>query len=850
MPKIPSDPVTISFQATSADIGRKSMVILYWTPAEKAIGYNLYRQAVGSAQRSWALVNSNGLIRPVQTCAELKAIIPQGSLEWGMFRSVLGAILEQEELQKSRKDVGPTFSPRPAPTAHESIEIDSMHLARLIEQERTDPCKALERGLSAEEISLLKYVAKNNLQIALAMGLAYKDETAVRRTRYIYKLRPVLPNGIEDEIEATVWIVAGSVELPDPPSGITGAAGDSRVLLTWNRNLFAFGYIVERALSPNGTFERIHEGVITYDVCFDLDEQPSSSPVPIPESLDLRRLSPPVSGFLDIQRWDDKGLPATHKVQGNDIAGPANNASYYYRIASCDILGRCGPWSSVCGPVKPLDKTPPLAPADLTSGISSNPRGIALSWRKVIRDVMGHQELDPLQTYIIYRAESSEFLNVLSDLGSYQAHILTADPRDTASMILSWTDTDPCIFPSFGEKNIFYRIVCIDMAANRSMPSAIVSAKVPDIDPPGPTSVTYAEGHPESITVFWMPNHETDLAGYQIYRSICDRDFYYKPKGERVCNFGLVGEVLREKAEELFMEKGCIFFEDGSVPKDSPLCYAYWVRAFDLSGNLYPGRNQCPADRSEYACGRLTEGIAPPVPVITGLRASHKAVEISWAASPIQDLKAFHIYRSEDENEQGRLVGCVLRDGEIWPPGRWTRTEFGCKDIPANPDPHAVLGSFSDQNLEPGRVYWYRVSALDWLANESLGNNIVGIPAVSTFTYNRDLPPVPVIRLPATTSPGCGLTIRWDPPCDGKCIDGFLVYRSLSKAGNYIQVSPIVKDNEFVDRSAPRIGDIWYKVQSIDPEGRLSEPSLPVICRYSMALSATKPFEPRGQGVH
>ncbi|HOT07845.1 MAG TPA: hypothetical protein PLI05_11215 [Methanotrichaceae archaeon] len=835
MPTIPSDPVdAISLLATSADVGRKSVVLLYWTPAEKATGYNLYRQAVGLAQRSWTLVNTQGPIRPVQTCAELQSIIPQGSPEWEMFRSALGAVQEQEAARKSRKEVGPIFSARPAPVAHESIEIDSRRLARLIEQERTDPCKALERGLAAEEIGLLKYMAKNNLKIALAMGLAYKDETAVRGTRYIYRLRPTLTDGTEVETEATVWIVAGSVQLPDPPSGIAGAAGDSKVLLTWNRNLFAFGYIVERALSFNGPFERIHVGAISYDVSLDLDGQ---------------LLSPPLPGFLDFQRWDDKGLPATHKVRGNDIAGPANNGAYYFRVASCDILGRVGPWSPVCGPVKPLDKTPPLAPGELTASISKNPRGLSLSWRKVIHDVMGHQELDPLQTYIIYRAESSEFLNDHSGLGSYQAHSLTADPRDTASMTLSWTDTDPSIFPPFGEKAIFYRIVCIDMAANRSMPSAIVSARVPDIDPPGPTSVTGTKGHPESIDVFWRPNHEPDLAGYQIYRSICDRGDYYQPDKERRCSFSLIGEVLKEKAEELFKENGRISFEDVSVPKNSPLCYAYWVRAFDLSGNLYPGRNQCPADHSEYACGRLAEGIAPPVPVITGLRASHRAVEISWAASPIQDLKAFHIYRSEDENDPGVLVGCVLRGGQIWP-GRWTGVKPGCKDIPADPDPYAVLGSFSDQNLKPGQVYWYRVSALDWLGNESMGNDIVSIPAVSTFTYNRNLPTAPVIRLSATSGLGCGLTIRWDPPYDKKSIDGFLVYRSISKAGTYIQVSPIVKGNEFMDRSAPRIGDIWYKVQSIDPEGRLSEPSLPVMCRYSAALSAIKPSEPRGSGVH
>lgn len=835
MSPIPSDlRDRASLLATSADIRRKSIVILYWTPVKKAIGYNLYRQAVDPAGRSWALINTQGPIRPVQTCAELQAIIPTDSPEWEMIRSALGAIMKKKEIQEAKRErrlgrSGPTFSAIPAPLGHEPVQIDR----RLLEQERTDPCKALERGLTDEELSLLQYMAKNNLKIALAMGLAFIDDAVVNGTRYIYRLCPVLGNGIEAKTAATVSIVAGSVPLPDPPSGITATAGDSRVLLSWNRNLLAFGYTVERSGSFNGPFERIHAGLISFDIDADLDGKP---------------FCPPLPGFLDFQRWDDKGLPASHNVQGKDISGPANDTIYYYRVASCDILGRQGVWSPIYGPVKPQDKTPPSTPDELTIGFSEYPRGLTLTWRKVTLDILGHQELDPLQTYVIYRAESSESLNDLNGLGVYQVQSLSVDPRDKSTITLSWTDTDPDIFPPYGEMDFFYRLQCIDMANNRSMPSAIVSGRIPDTEPPGPTTVTGAEGHPDNITVFWRPNDEPDLAGYQIYRSICDRGKYYEPNKEKRCDFGFVGDVLRETAEELYKTNGRIFFEDKSVPKDSPLCYAYWVRAFDKSGNLYRGSHQCPASHSEYACGRLTEGVAPPVPVITCLKASHLAIEISWAASPIQDLKAFHIYRSEDEKDAGELVGCVLRDGTLWP-GRWIGVKPGCSDIPAEPDPHAVMGSFSDRNLEPNRVYWYRVSALDWLGNESEGKDLARIPAVSTFTYSRDLPPTPVIRLPATSGVGCGLTIRWDPPRDGNSIDGFFVYRSLSKTGAFLQVSPVVRGNEFTDMSAPKQGEIWYKVQSMDPNGRLSEPSLPVLCRYS-ALATGKPTKVRRRGVH
>jgi hypothetical protein len=280
---------------------------------------------------------------------------------------------------------------------------------------------------------------------------------------------------------------------------------------------------------------------------------------------------------------------------------------------------------------------------------------------------------------------------------------------------------------------------------------------------------------------------------------------------------------------------GKIYFDDYSVPAGSPICYAYWVRAFDASQNQYKGANGCPASPKEYVCQRLYERTPPPIPIITGLKARNNSVLVEWIASPVQDLRAFHVYRSDREDMAPTFMGCVLTDGTV-STDKWEGIKPSCKDIPAEPDPDTVHGSFTDEKVEPNRVYWYRVSALDWLGNESEGDDLIKIPSISTFAYTSDLPATPNVlpqdESPASPSSGCGLVVAWNPPFDPAVIEGFLVFRSTSAFGAYRQISPLIQDNRYADASAIRGTDYWYCVQAIDRYDKLSEPSKPVQYKY------------------
>jgi hypothetical protein len=784
------DRPAVVMQATSAAVDGDGdpRVALWWEPHPDAVGYNLYR-ASGAvpARRPQRPINGGRPLEPVSTCAQLKLVVPAGSPEWDSLTSGFTALAVAAD-----------------PAA-----------------EPIDPCSALERGLTESEERLFDTLAGRSLNLRIARGLAFLDRGVHAGAHHVYELRGVRKDGGELVLATGVVVWVGHFVLPDPPSGLVLQAGDHRVLALWNRNPYAYSYAVQRSTSPGGPFQAVNPKPVGYDVDTDLDGQP---------------VSPRRPGFLDFQRWDADGLPQDHVVDGATVTGPENGTAYYFRVASCDVLGRLGSWSAAL-PATPQRSTPPMAPDGLAVSPRLAPPGLVLSWRKVTRDIDNHQLPDATQTYFIYRSTSREDLEDLSGLPARQVKSLPADPQDPVTPTLSWTDSDPILLPPYGETTFFYRLRCSDPAGRVSDPSAVIGGRIPDTTAPGPTVLDGADASDTFLRVYWKQNSEPDLAGYLIYRGVCDRGVLYIPgaKGDDhrgKCDVTLVGQVSLADAEAMLKTApNRISFDDHSVPEGSPVCYAYWVRAYDVAQNLYDGNGGCPATRQEYVCVRLREKTPPPAPVVTALRARNRGVQVEWIASPVQDLRAFHVYRSDKELDPPTFLACVLTDGTV-SHTRWPGMTPSCADIPAEPDPLTARGHYLDPTAVPQEIYWYRVSALDWVGNESEGAHLERLPSSSTFTYTRDLPVTPTV-LPPTglNAVGCGLDVKWGPAFDPSALEGFVVFRSAA-GGHYRQVSAVLPANAFTDPSARRGVDYWYRVQSVDTSGRLSEPSIPVLHRY------------------
>jgi hypothetical protein len=793
---------TAVLQAISAPIvpAGRTFIALRWESVNDTAGYRLYRSTVDAATPPAGPLGGATPIRIPTSAAELRTVIAAGSPEWDSLANVLTAA-------QPGTPAGGTATP-------------------------VDPAAAFDRGLTDTETQLIKAAAQTSLALGRVAGLAYRDSEVTAGESYIYELRGVRRNGTEHVLASGIAVTAGTFTLPDPPSGVRTQPGDRRVLVMWNRNPYAANFTVQRATAPGGPYAQINPLPVVFDLTADIDGQALPNPQP---------------GFLDAGGWGPDGMPTSRNINAAVIDGPDTGLTYYYRVASRDILGRAGGWSAPVA-ATPVRLLAPMAPDEVQVTPTTTADGIVVRWRTVTRNVENHCFVhqgvpDTTQTNHIYRADSREALDDPQTLAAYLVATITSDPYDLTAPVQSWTDTDPILVPPYGTKPYFYRIQVTDPFGNLSAPSAVISAAVPDTTPPGPTTITTATGAVDHIHLEWTPNTEPDVGGYQVYRGVCDHGAVFIPGYTSApqrrelsirlphCDMTLVGDVAVSDAQTMFRLTGVVSFDDYTVPAGSPICYAYWVRAYDHAGNLYPGnRNGCPK-QGEYSCAALREDTPPHLPVLSALRARNNGVLLEWVGAPDQDLHAFHVYRSETPDAPPQFLACVYTDGTV-STTRWEGMVPSCSAVPAVTDPQTTRATYLDGTAEPHRVYWYRISALDWLGNESSGADISDIPASSTFTFTSDLPGAPTVLPPPAPEPDqCGLNVAWDPPFDADRLDGFIVFRRVI-GQPYRQVSNILTANSFSDMTARRGVDYLYRVQAIDHTGTLSEPSAPVAHHY------------------
>ena len=70
------------------------------------------------------------------------------------------------------------------------------------------------------------------------------------------------------------------------------------------------------------------------------------------------------------------------------------------------------------------------------------------------------------------------------------------------------------------ETTYHFKLMAFDQVPNDSVFSASASVTTLDETPPAPpTSVTVLLPEHDSLTVSWMPNTESDVVGYYVYRS-------------------------------------------------------------------------------------------------------------------------------------------------------------------------------------------------------------------------------------------------------------------------------------------------------------------------------------------
>jgi fibronectin type 3 domain-containing protein len=775
------------------------------------VSFNVYRKIDLQAPYPEFPLNGSPLV-VMTSCAAIKQIVPEGSPEWEAVEAMLAegglAILPLLPLDIGLKDGGGASLPLlqgPIPVAPPST-----------------PCDIWKLDKGSTKFRNLELLAQKLWKVALVMGEGYRDENVIEGVTYYYEITGIGADGEEYVLQSDLAITAGEPVPPATPGDVAAIAGDSRVLIHWGEVAGAAGFNVYRAADEDGPYELVNDSGLTAKLTHDFNEQP------------ILEDGAPVNGYLDFRRWTVSGSPTFHLVEGEEVYGPVNGVTYFYRTAGVDLLGAEGKLSAPVG-ATPADATPPAVPKEVTVIPDDAESRIEVRWAKVTHDIDGHEEAK-IDGYRVWRRH----VPFTSDADLELASPLIPQPGKGVTLVHFFDVHHPIqnpLRPKFGEKKSWYHIEAIDGASNASAKSAGIEGRLRDVTPPAPPASVDAEGLEESIRVTWDPVSELDdegdetIAGYNIYRGFCDL-------GEWEC-IGVPGgggpsrSVNPDCARDAFAPLGFLsqqdaladgaVWEDRTIPAGSPICYAYLVKTVDEAQNESGAWPPDP-ELEHIVCERLRDTTPPEPAIVSGLHARDGGIRVEWVGPPEQDIRAYHVYRAGSEDGSYVWVGGLTVENPPAEPqpldAPYDPQPFGCEVIPLELHEGMSEGAILDAPVDPKTIYFYKVVGVDWNGNEAPLDEAI---PVSTFTFTRKKAAAPALLVTPQQSP-CGLALDWTPAFDPQEHLGFAVFRSEQAGGPFVQFSSdLLTGGQFLDRRVARGKTYYYRVALVARDGKISQ---------------------------
>jgi len=393
-------------------------------------------------------------------------------------------------------------------------------------------------------------------QAAEAMALRYTDKNARVEHSVIYRISLVIDSII---IAQTTTIFDGFDEKYYKPAIKSTGEEEEKIIISWDRKIhekYYTAYWIERSVD-NDDFQRINSLPYIHaedvqaslgesDINFVLsvenyqpyyyriigidpfgdESEPSEAillmgrdrtPPPFPEN--PRAYMPDETHMLiewqqDTMAEDLMGYYILYSAERDGIYAPlspelsADTRSFtdyfpnyfgqnYYRICAVDTARNQACTDPVYGFIQ--DTIPPRKPTGLKAEIDSA-GVVTLHWPLgPERDIMG---------YKVY------FSNRYNGVFSIISNDIVRDTiyRDTISL-------------NSLSREVFYRIVAMDLRNNTSDFSDMVMVMRPDTIPPGPAVFTSYEVRENGIYLAWSPSSSRDVVGHRLYRSEAGEEY-------------------------------------------------------------------------------------------------------------------------------------------------------------------------------------------------------------------------------------------------------------------------------------------------------------------------------------
>lgn len=553
------------------------------------------------------------------------------------------------------------------------------------------------------------FVAIKSVQspyFAEALGVVYYDESAVKGTAYKYKVVGNSLTGTET-IHISAQITSGDYKATFAPQDVVFKRTKKKIDFNWKvENERYYGVYIYRKSSLEKEYKLItpqvlainkaenQKGELTYPKIFYEDKtvnneesytykfvgldyfgqeteysqeltfpsqdfDPPAAPYDV--KADARLLGVELKWSVE-QASDLKGLnvyrhlhPDDEKIKQNSaLLSPldtvfyqevAKSGGYYYAVGAVDSAGNEALSLDIFIDVH--DLIPPAIPQNVRVEVDTGK--VTLKWDAVTdEDLMG---------YFIHRS-------------------LNDDNNEDNEFII--VNKYPVVGTQYVEeipvkvKNKFvYKIVSVDSSYNRSKHSSLSVVQLPDVTPPQSPFLKNIHTDHSKIKLSWLPYHESDLAGYHVYRSVEEDSSKYA------------------KVNKELIDAQAISYEDVNEPGQ---VYYYYVVAVDQSGNVSKpsGVFKGMSDASEGGTENAHHDELAVRSLKVKLIKKKSKAKITWENPDVESFIGLVVYKGTSENKLRPISGNI-------------------KDI-----------SFVDSKLKKGTTVYYQVRTFDDHGHKSL----------------------------------------------------------------------------------------------------------------------------------
>lgn len=416
-----------------------------------------------------------------------------------------------------------------------------------------------QAAFRGEDAGLLRILLLVHPEFGELMGELYQDSALDPGLRVRYRVERISGGRGETFAESEMIQTGVADEIP-PVSGLLGESGDRSATITWERdqadldNGRVIAWNVYRGDSPLGPFHQVNTmGLTPFDVVGDPDAEtagrgsyvdewiengtsyyyhirsvnpfgyqsnpsetievvPNGGEPERPEGVSIEmsgdhillswNVRPTRSSGIEIFRREDQreeferlflAPPLEHEEETAswvDIDVEEGATYHYYLRTIGQSLLRSESSDTLTRTID--DTTPPSAPTGVVA--VGGPDGIDIGWTK-----------NPESDVVGYEVERS------SDAGYVNRTLLNGVMIEGTEWV---DDVSTDIETTFG-----YVVYAIDQSFNRSKPSAMVYARMPDIVAPQQPIITRLEARGETVYLVWTPSPDRDLASWTIYRA-------------------------------------------------------------------------------------------------------------------------------------------------------------------------------------------------------------------------------------------------------------------------------------------------------------------------------------------